>query len=62
MFPIGDDNSSRRTYLHLGASEAIADADTGGVAYMAHIIGGFVAGFVLTFFLGGNRRAPALTG
>lgn len=29
---------------------------TGGVAYMAHI-GGFVAGVVLTFVLGGTRRA-----
>lgn len=28
-------------------------ADTGGVAYMAHI-GGFIAGFALTFFLRGN--------
>ena len=28
----------------------------GGVAYMAHI-GGFVAGVVLTFLLGGNRKA-----
>jgi membrane associated rhomboid family serine protease len=37
-------------------------ANTGGVAYMAHI-GGFVTGFVLTFFLRGNTRAPArLTG
>jgi len=36
-------------------------ADTGGVAYMAHI-GGFVAGFVLTFLLRGNRGAPALNG
>jgi membrane associated rhomboid family serine protease len=36
-------------------------ADTGGVAYMAHI-GGFIAGFVLTFLFGGKRRAPALTG
>jgi membrane associated rhomboid family serine protease len=36
-------------------------ADTGGVAYMAHI-GGFIAGFALTFILGGNRQAPALTG
>jgi len=36
-------------------------ADTGGVAYMAHI-GGFIAGFVLTFLLGGNRGSPALTG
>jgi membrane associated rhomboid family serine protease len=31
-------------------------ADTGGVAYMAHI-GGFIAGFVLTFLFRGNRRA-----
>jgi membrane associated rhomboid family serine protease len=36
-------------------------ADTGGVAYMAHV-GGFIAGLVLTFLLGGNRRTPALTG
>jgi membrane associated rhomboid family serine protease len=36
-------------------------ADTGGVAYMAHI-GGFIAGFVLTFLFGRNRGAPALTG
>jgi membrane associated rhomboid family serine protease len=36
-------------------------ADTGGVAYMAHI-GGFIAGFVLTFLFRGNRGAPALTG
>jgi membrane associated rhomboid family serine protease len=35
-------------------------ADTGGVAYMAHI-GGFIAGFVLTFLFGGKRGAPALT-
>jgi membrane associated rhomboid family serine protease len=34
-------------------------ADTGGVAYMAHV-GGFIAGFVLTYLLGGNssRRLP----
>ena len=31
-------------------------ADTGGVAYMAHI-GGFVAGFVLTFLFRGSRGA-----
>jgi membrane associated rhomboid family serine protease len=36
-------------------------ADTGGVAYMAHI-GGFIAGFVLTFLFGGKRGAPELTG
>lgn len=35
-------------------------ADTGGVAYMAHI-GGFVAGFLLTFLFRGNAgsQAPA---
>jgi len=35
-------------------------ADTGGVAYMAHI-GGFIAGFVLTFLFGGTsaRRLTA---
>ena len=31
-------------------------ADTGGVAYMAHI-GGFIAGFVLTFLFRGSGRA-----
>jgi len=30
-------------------------ADTGGVAYIAHI-GGFIAGFVLTFLFGGTSR------
>ena len=36
---------------------SIADtADTGGVAYMAHI-GGFVAGYVLTFVFRGNTNA-----
>ena len=35
-------------------------AQTGGVAYMAHI-GGFLAGFVLTFLFRGSRRA-LLTG
>src|SRR4030066_1857859 len=34
-------------------------ADTGGGAYMGHI-GGFIAGFVLTFFLRGRRGSPAL--
>jgi membrane associated rhomboid family serine protease len=33
-------------------------ADTGGVAYMAHI-GGFIAGFVLTFVFRGSRAVPA---
>jgi membrane associated rhomboid family serine protease len=35
-------------------------ADTGGVAYMAHV-GGFIAGFVLTFLFRGNS-SPRLTG
>ena len=34
-------------------------ADTGGVAYIAHI-GGFIAGFVLTFLFRG-RSKPQLT-
>jgi len=34
-------------------------ADIGGVAYMAHV-GGFIAGFVLTFLFRGNT-APRLT-
>jgi membrane associated rhomboid family serine protease len=36
-------------------------ADTGGVAYMAHI-GGFFTGFVLTFLFGRNRGTPAVNG
>jgi len=35
-------------------------ADSGGVAYMAHV-GGFVTGFVLTFLLRGNST-QRLTG
>jgi len=37
-----------------GALATAASAETGGVAYMAHI-GGFIAGFVLTFLFGGRR-------
>ncbi len=33
--------------------------DTGGVAYMAHV-GGFIAGFVLTFFLRGSTTSKRL--
>lgn len=43
-----------------GIGSISATADTGGVAYMAHI-GGFVAGFVLTFLFRGNRRAITST-
>ncbi|MHB8932006.1 MAG: rhomboid family intramembrane serine protease [Bellilinea sp.] len=40
---------------------SIADtAQSGGVAYMAHI-GGFIAGLAFTFLLGGNRGTPALS-
>lgn len=46
--------------LFSGIGSIAATSDTGGVAYMAHI-GGFVAGFVLTFVLRGNAR-PQLTG
>jgi membrane associated rhomboid family serine protease len=46
--------------LFSGIGSITNTADTGGVAYMAHI-GGFVAGFVLTFLLRGNT-APRLTG
>lgn len=38
---------------------SIANVQSGGVAYMAHI-GGFIAGFVLTFLLRGNTT-PRLT-
>jgi membrane associated rhomboid family serine protease len=41
-------------------SIANTSADSGGVAYMAHI-GGFIAGFVLTYLLRGNTTAPRLT-
>jgi membrane associated rhomboid family serine protease len=46
--------------LFSGIGSVANTADTGGVAYMAHI-GGFVAGFVLTFVFRGNARAQ-LTG
>jgi len=39
-----------------GVGSIAAATQTGGVAYMAHI-GGFLAGFVLTFLLLGNRGA-----
>jgi len=42
-----------------GIGSITSAADTGGVAYMAHI-GGFIAGFVLTFLFRGNT-APRLT-
>jgi membrane associated rhomboid family serine protease len=44
--------------LFSGIGSISTTADTGGVAYMAHI-GGFVAGFVLTFLFRGSRRTTA---
>lgn len=41
--------------LFSGVGSIANAADTGGVAYMAHI-GGFVAGCVLTLLLGGTRQ------
>jgi membrane associated rhomboid family serine protease len=43
-----------------GVASIASAADTGGVAYMAHI-GGFIAGLVLTFLFRGSSR-PQLTG
>ena len=40
---------------------SISAADTGGVAYMAHV-GGFVSGFVLTYLLGGSTASRRLSG
>ena len=42
--------------LFSGFGSITQSSETGGVAYMAHI-GGFVAGFVLTFLFRGNQRA-----
>jgi len=47
--------------LFSGIGSIANTADTGGVAYMAHI-GGFVAGFVLTYLLGGNNASRRMTG
>jgi len=41
-----------------GIGSIAATADTGGIAYMAHI-GGFLAGFGLTFLFRGSRRTQA---
>ncbi|MBN1921658.1 MAG: rhomboid family intramembrane serine protease [Anaerolineae bacterium] len=42
--------------LFSGMGSIASTAQTGGVAYMAHI-GGFIAGFVLTFVLRGSQKA-----
>jgi rhomboid family protein len=41
-----------------GVDSVASTAQTGGVAYLAHI-GGFIAGFVLTFFFRGSRGVEA---
>jgi membrane associated rhomboid family serine protease len=46
--------------LFSGIGSITNTADTGGVAYMAHI-GGFIAGFALTFLFRAGRGSPALT-
>jgi len=43
-------------FSQVSAFTASSQTEGGGVAYMAHI-GGFVTGMILTFLLGGNRRA-----
>ena len=47
--------------LFSGIGSIAGTADTGGVAYMAHI-GGFISGLALTFVLGRNQGRPLLTG
>jgi membrane associated rhomboid family serine protease len=47
--------------LFSGIGSIASTADTGGVAYMAHI-GGFIAGFVLTFLFRGNTASRQLPG
>jgi membrane associated rhomboid family serine protease len=44
--------------LFSGIGSIASTAQTGGVAYMAHI-GGFLAGFLLTFLFRGSRGAQA---
>lgn len=46
--------------LFSGIGSITDTAQTGGVAYMAHI-GGFIAGLVFTLLLRGNRGTPALS-
>ena len=41
--------------FYSGIGSIASSSEVGGVAYMAHI-GGFVAGFVLTFLFRGNSR------
>ena len=50
MFPIGDNVEDR---IFSGIGSTANTAETGGVAYMAHI-GGFLAGFALIFLFRGS--------
>jgi membrane associated rhomboid family serine protease len=43
-------------FSQISVFTASSQTEGGGVAYMAHI-GGFIAGVILTYLLGGNRRA-----
>jgi membrane associated rhomboid family serine protease len=43
-------------FSQISVFTASTQTEGGGVAYMAHI-GGFIAGVILTYLLGGNRRA-----
>ena len=45
-----------QVFSSVGTFTASSQTEGGGVAYMAHI-GGFVTGLILTFVLGGTRRA-----
>ncbi len=45
-----------QVFSQVGAFAASSQTQGGGVAYMAHI-GGFIAGVILAFVLGGTRRA-----
>ncbi len=45
-----------QVFSQIGAFAASSQTEGGGVAYMAHI-GGFIAGVILAFLLGGTRRA-----
>ena len=47
--------------LFIGVGTLASTADTGGVAYMAHV-GGFAAGILLALLFGGTRRLREITG
>jgi membrane associated rhomboid family serine protease len=47
--------------LFIGIGSLSSTADTGGVAYMAHV-GGFAAGILLALLFGGTRSLRKITG